>query len=84
MQFRIQATFGPPDQLWLVAPFFRLEAVRWAYRWVASDHQDIASSVLRLGQFPEDAFEHTVFRPPPKPVVEHLAGTVFSGGIGPL
>ena len=47
-------------------------------------HQDIASSVLRLGQFPEDAFEHTVFQPPPKPVVEHLAGTLFSGGIGPL
>ena len=53
--------------------------------WVGSvDHQDIASSALRLGQFPEDAFEHTVFRPPPKPVVEHLEGTVFSGGIGPL
>ncbi len=53
--------------------------------WVGSvDHQDIASSVLRLGQFPEDAFEHTVFRPPPKPVVEHLVGTVFSGRVGPL
>ena len=53
--------------------------------WVGSvDHQDIASSALRLGQFPEDAFENTVFRPPPKPVVEHLEGTVFSWGYRPI
>ena len=36
VQFGIQTAFCAPDQPWLAAPFFRLEAVRWAFRCVAS------------------------------------------------
>lgn len=36
MQFGVQPTFGAANQPWLTAPFLRLEAVRWAFRCVAS------------------------------------------------
>ena len=48
------------------------------------NRQDISSLVLRLGQFLEDALEHTIFRPPLKPVVERLVRPVISGRIDPL
>jgi hypothetical protein len=32
MQLCVQPPLGPPNQSWLVAPFLRLEAVRWAFR----------------------------------------------------
>ena len=48
------------------------------------NHQDISRLVLRLGQFLEDALEHTIFRPPLKPVVERLVRPVISGRIDPL
>ena len=48
------------------------------------DHQDSAVSVLRFGQFLENALEHAILRPSPETVVERLARTVFGGGIRPL
>ena len=34
------------------------------------DHQDSAVSVLRFGQFLENALEHAILRPSPETVVE--------------
>ena len=48
VQFGIHAPFGSANQAWFGPPFLRLDAVRWALRWVASIISVSASVPLGL------------------------------------